>query len=62
MRPIEIGEVMRAAGIGRVIASRSKGLVKGDLVGVIPCSFSHLTILRLPVRVSSAVVFVFQSF
>lgn len=33
MRPIDIGEAMRAAGIGRVIASKSKKVVPGDLVG-----------------------------
>jgi NADPH-dependent curcumin reductase CurA len=32
MRPIEIGEPMRAAGIGRVVASKSKIFVPGDLV------------------------------
>jgi NADPH-dependent curcumin reductase CurA len=32
MRPIEIGESMRAAGIGRVVASKSKSIAVGDLV------------------------------
>ena len=32
MRPIEIGEPMRAAGIGRVVNSRSKNIAVGDLV------------------------------
>lgn len=32
MRPIDIGEPMRAAGIGRVVQSKSKKLVPGDLV------------------------------
>ncbi|ORY28051.1 hypothetical protein BCR39DRAFT_536430 [Naematelia encephala] len=32
MRPVEIGEVMRAGGIGRVVASRAKGFVENDLV------------------------------
>lgn len=32
MRPIDIGEPMRAAGIGRVIASKSKKVAVGDLV------------------------------
>jgi hypothetical protein len=32
MRPIEIGESMRAAGIGRVVASKSKSITVGDLV------------------------------
>jgi NADPH-dependent curcumin reductase CurA len=32
MRPIDIGEPMRAAGIGRVIASKSKKVIVGDLV------------------------------
>jgi len=32
MRPIEIGESMRAAGIGRVINSKSKSIAVGDLV------------------------------
>lgn len=42
MRPVELGEVMRAGGIGRVVLSRSKGLVEGDLVGRRLNSFSHL--------------------
>jgi NADPH-dependent curcumin reductase CurA len=32
IRPVEIGEVMRAGGIGRVIASRSAAFAAGDLV------------------------------
>lgn len=32
MRPIEIGESMRAAGIGRVVDSKSKTIAVGDLV------------------------------
>jgi NADPH-dependent curcumin reductase CurA len=32
MRPIEIGESMRAAGIGRVVNSKSKSIAVGDLV------------------------------
>jgi NADPH-dependent curcumin reductase CurA len=32
MRPIDIGEAMRAAGIGRVVDSKSKSIVVGDLV------------------------------
>ena len=32
MRPIEIGEPMRAAGIGRVVNSKSKSIAVGDLV------------------------------
>lgn len=32
MRPIDIGEPMRAAGIGRVIDSKSKNIATGDLV------------------------------
>jgi hypothetical protein len=32
MRPIEIGESMRAAGIGRVVDSKSKNIAVGDLV------------------------------
>lgn len=32
MRPIDIGEPMRAAGIGRVVGSKSKKLAPGDLV------------------------------
>src|SRR5262245_14375445 len=32
IRPVEIGEVMRAGGIGRVIASRAPGFAAGDLV------------------------------
>lgn len=32
MRPIEIGEPMRAAGIGRVVNSKSKNIAVGDLV------------------------------
>jgi NADPH-dependent curcumin reductase CurA len=33
IRPVEIGEVMRAGGVGRVVASRSKAFAAGDLVG-----------------------------
>jgi len=32
MRPIDIGEPMRAAGIGRVVDSKSKNIAVGDLV------------------------------
>jgi len=32
MRPIDIGEPMRAAGIGRVVDSNSKNIAVGDLV------------------------------
>jgi NADPH-dependent curcumin reductase CurA len=32
IRPVEIGEVMRAGGIGRVVASRSPAFAAGDLV------------------------------
>ena len=32
MRPIDIGEPMRAAGIGRVVGSKSKKFAPGDLV------------------------------
>ena len=32
MEPIKIGAVMRAGGIGRVVASRSEDLAPGDLV------------------------------
>jgi NADPH-dependent curcumin reductase CurA len=32
MRPIDIGEPMRAAGIGRVVDSESKNIAVGDLV------------------------------
>jgi NADPH-dependent curcumin reductase CurA len=32
MRPIDIGEPMRAAGIGRVVNSKSKNIAVGDLV------------------------------
>jgi len=32
MRPIDIGEPMRAAGIGRVVNSKSKSIAVGDLV------------------------------
>jgi NADPH-dependent curcumin reductase len=32
IRPVEIGEVMRAGGIGRVVASRAPGFAAGDLV------------------------------
>ncbi len=32
IKPVEIGEVMRAGGIGRVAASNAKGFVAGDLV------------------------------
>ena len=38
MRPIEIGEPMRAAGIGRVVNSKSKSIAVGDLVRKIPSS------------------------
>jgi NADPH-dependent curcumin reductase CurA len=34
MRPIDIGEPMRAAGIGRVVGSKSKKFVPGDLVSI----------------------------
>src|SRR4051812_32588665 len=30
--PVKIGEVMRAGGVGRVVASRAPGLVEGDHV------------------------------
>ena len=32
MRPIDIGEPMRAAGIGRVVDSKSTNIAVGDLV------------------------------
>ena len=32
IRPVEIGEVMRAGGIGRVVASQAPGFAAGDLV------------------------------
>src|SRR5687768_5599230 len=32
IRPVEIGEVMRAGGIGRVVASRAPAFAAGDLV------------------------------
>ena len=32
IKPVEIGEVMRAGGIGRVVDSRAKGFAAGDLV------------------------------
>jgi NADPH-dependent curcumin reductase CurA len=32
MRPIDIGEPMRAAGIGRVVGSKSEKFAPGDLV------------------------------
>ena len=32
IRPVEIGEVMRAGGVGRVVASRSPAFAAGDLV------------------------------
>lgn len=47
MRPIDIGEPMRAAGIGRVIASRSRKVVTGDLV----CS---ITIIKYSIIPSTA--------
>ncbi len=31
--PVQIGEVMRAGGIGHVISSKAEGLKEGDLVG-----------------------------
>lgn len=34
MRPVDIGEVMRASGIGRVVASRAGHLREGDLVSL----------------------------
>jgi NADPH-dependent curcumin reductase CurA len=40
MRPIEIGESMRAAGIGRVIDSKSKSIAVGDLVSYLSRSES----------------------
>lgn len=42
MRPIDIGEPMRAAGIGRVIASKSKKIAVGDLVRFHPRHISSL--------------------
>jgi len=46
MRPIDIGEPMRAAGIGRVVDSKSKTIAVGDLV--CPSSTPHCfrTVLR----------------
>lgn len=41
MRPIEIGESMRAAGIGRVVDSKSKTIAVGDLVSYSIISHSY---------------------
>lgn len=35
MEPVKIGAVMRAGGIGRVLASRAKGVFEGDLVSLL---------------------------
>jgi len=49
MEPIKIGGVMRAGGIGRVIASKSPELKEGDLVSLV--SFSRATRMeRSPVE------------
>ena len=45
--PVGIGEVMRAGGIGRVVASRDPAFAPGDVVGGLPHGLqNHLSLRR----------------